>query len=331
MFKPPFSRDIFGQPRSPNSDRKANNDEAPDSTSTSLYKSISYIPPVAIRAGPTLALTKFNLATFYSSELQTPRLNTIASYLWLAGLPSCARALHRQVLLCREIVITEDPNEHLVWHENRVFVKPFPSFLFQVACWEQRLCKDSQLYEAACSFILSYAWLVRHESDLRLAHEKGLLPDLVTWQLWTAFLGDVLEHIDLNSLSCISPRFQYGELRLSRLDKIYRLTRFKWDDIVRGYMTASTWYKDFFSRHFAWVLAVFAVFEVCLNAMQVVASLEKGGAAFGSASYGFAIASLFMAAATAGIVTSIWGLLVVYHLANAFENNRRVMEKRRSC
>ncbi|KAG4435123.1 hypothetical protein IFR05_009388 [Cadophora sp. M221] len=286
--------------------------------------------PAAVRNGNTLARIKDDPDAYYTRELRTERLDEIKTYLWLAGLPSCARALHRQQLVGREILITEDPNEHLVWHETRIFVKPLPTFLFNLDCWTQKICKTKQLYEAACGFLLSYAWLVRHESDLRIAHEKGLLPGFIDWATWTDFIDEVLEHIDLQSLRGVSPRYQYGELRLSRLNKIYRIIRFSWRDFIRGYMTASTWYQDFFARNFAWLLAVFAAISVALSAMQVVVAIARGGRAFEDASYGFSVASLFLAAGTAFAVLFIWAILFVYHLVNAQLNDRQVMKARKT-
>jgi hypothetical protein len=65
-------------------------------------------------------------------------------------------------------------------------------------------------------------------------------------------IDDFLEHIDLQFLNGVSPRYQNGELRLSRLNKIYRVTRrCRWQDFILGYMTASRWYQDFFARNFA--------------------------------------------------------------------------------
>jgi hypothetical protein len=263
-------------------------------------------------------------------ELRTGRLDELKSYLWLAGLPRCARALHRQQLLGRQILVTEDPNEHLVWHETRVFIKPLPIFLLDIDCWIGKICKNKQLHEAGCGFLLSYAWLVRHESDIGIAHEKGLLPDFIDWATWTDFIDDFLEHIELQSLISVSPRYQYGELRLSRLNKIYRVTRFSWRDFIRGYMMASTWYQDFFARNFAWLLAVFAAISVALSAMQVVSSVAGGGRAFEDASYGFSIASLFLAAGTALAVLFIWAVLFVYHLVSAQLNDRQVMKERKA-
>ena len=330
MLKPPFSRSLSLSPR-PQTAAVLYDNKTPSNTHTTFSTiPIPHIPPAATRCGDSLARTEGDPDSYYIRELQTGRLDKIKTYLWLAGLPSCARALHRQHLLGREILITEDPNEHLVWHETRIFLKPLPTFLFSLNCWERKLCKTTQLYEAACSFLLSYAWLVRHESDLHIAHERRLLPDVVDWSTWTDFIGDFLEHIDLQSLRGISPRFQYGELRLSRLNKIYCLTRFKWQDFLQGYMTGSTWYQDFFARNFAWLLAVFAVISVALSAMQVVIAVERGGQAFATTSYSFSVASLFMAAGTVLAVIFVWVILFAYHLISTQMNNRRVMIERES-
>ena len=305
------------------------NGTASDAPNRSSAMPIRHMQPAAVRNGNTPARVKDNPDAYYTTELRTERLDEIETYLWLAGLPSCARSLHRQQLLGQEILITEDPNEHLVWHETRIFVKPLPTFLFNLDCWTQKICKTKQLYEAACGFLLSYAWLVRHESDLRIAHEKALLPNIINWVTWTEFMDDFLKHINLQSLSGISSRFQYGELRLSRLNNIYRLTRFRWRGFVRGYMTASTWYQDFFARNFAWLLAIFAAMSVALSAMQVVVAIARGGQAFENASYVFSVASLFMAAGTALVVLLLWVILFLYHLVSAQLNDRQVMSERK--
>jgi hypothetical protein len=262
-------------------------------------------------------------------ELQTARLDDIKQYLWLAGLPRCGRPLHRHHLLGREIFITEDPNEHLIWHKTRLFVKPLPVFLLDLDCWTSKICKSKELHEAACGFLLSYAWLVRHESDFRIAREKGLLPSVIHWTAWTEFINEFLEHIDLESLSGVSPRYQYGELRLSRLNKIYCLTRFTWRNFLQGYMSTSTWYQDFFARNFAWLLAAFAIMSVALSAMQVVLATTKGGEAFENASYGFAIFFLFLAAASAVALLFIWAILFSYHLVSAKMYDSEVMKERK--
>ncbi|KAE9373910.1 hypothetical protein N431DRAFT_439005 [Stipitochalara longipes BDJ] len=323
MLKPPFSRSIV---RPPSSTPPCLNESLSTSPATSIYHTL----PATVRRGNTLARSTDDPGAYYITELQTTRLDEIQSYLWLAGLPSCGRPLHRQQLLGRDIIVTEDPNEHLIWHETRIFIKPLPIFLVDLDCWTQKICKTKQLHEAACGFLLSYAWLVRHESDLRIACEKGLLPVYINWETWTEFMSEFLEHIDLQSLSGVSPRYQYGELRLSRLNKIHYITHFTWKDCTRGYMTTSTWYQDFFARNFAWLLAVFAVVSVALSAMQVILATEKSGMVFENVSYGFAIASLFLAAGTVLAVLLIWAILFVFHLASARINNRNIIKERKS-
>ncbi|KAL5325425.1 hypothetical protein ACEPPN_006550 [Leptodophora sp. 'Broadleaf-Isolate-01'] len=324
MLKSPLTRSILDPSRQA-IDQTSHDNKVPD---TSSATSIRYIPPAAIRIGNTLTRVNNDLDTYYDTELRTQRLDTINTHLWLAGLPSCARALHRQQLLGRQILVTEDPNEHLVWHEARIFVKPLPAFLLDLKCWVHCLCKTKELHESACGFLLSYAWLVTHESDLRIAHEKGLLPDVIDWATWTEFMDDFLKHIDLQSLNGISPRFQYGELRLSRLNKIYRMARFIRRDVTPGYMTTPTWYQDFFARNFSWLLAVFAFMSVVLSAMQVIVAVARGGRAFADASYGFSVASLFLAAATALAILLVWLTLFLLHLLRAWMNDRRVTSQR---
>lgn len=63
------------------------------------------------------------------TELRTPNLDAIHQYSWLAGSSSPARPLHRQKLIGRSILITEDPNEHLVWDREQMFIKPIPGSL----------------------------------------------------------------------------------------------------------------------------------------------------------------------------------------------------------
>lgn len=326
MLEPPFCRTVI---RMPSSNPPRLNEPASASPAISPATSIRYTLPATIRHRNTLARVKDDPDIYHTTELRTSRLDEIRSYLWLAGLPNCARPLHRQRLLGREIVITEDPNEHLIWHRTRIFIKPLPIFLLDLDCWTRKICKSRQLHEAACGLLLSYAWLVGHESDLRIAHEKGLLPEFIDFTTWTELINEFLENIHLQSLSGVSPRYQYGELRLSRLNKIYRVTRFTWRDSVRGYMSTSTWCQDFVNRNFAWLLAVFAFMSVALSAMQVVLAGTSHGKAFENACYGFSIAVLFLVAGTVLVVFLIWAILFVYYLHSARMNNRRVMQERK--
>ncbi|PYH91311.1 hypothetical protein BO71DRAFT_401476 [Aspergillus ellipticus CBS 707.79] len=149
-------------------------------------------------------------------DLHTHRLDRMSSHLWLAGLPKAARPLHRQTRLNRQIIVTETPTEHLVWHETRIFVKPLPEYLLSHDFWST-LSADRTLHASACGLLLSYCWLICTKSDLSIAHSAQLIPAHITWESWTSFAADFVAHIDTQSLQDVSPRYHFGELRLSRL------------------------------------------------------------------------------------------------------------------
>ncbi|EJP62036.1 uncharacterized protein BBA_08960 [Beauveria bassiana ARSEF 2860] len=63
-----------------------------------------------------------------SGDLGTAGLH---DWLWIAGLPLPPRALHHQLLLGREVFVTEQMGMHLVWTAGRLFLKPIPRFLLE--------------------------------------------------------------------------------------------------------------------------------------------------------------------------------------------------------
>lgn len=223
--------------------------------------------PLLIRQGGSLLRPKTDRYDYLHVEIRVPKLNALHTYLWLAGIPRPARPLHRQKLMGRDICLTESPDEHLIWHKSRIFLKPLPEFLLNYASWEAELCADMQLYECACGFLLSYAWLIGRQSDFRIAKEAGLLPDSITWDSWFGFMNEILD-----TIGPVNKRYQYGELGLSRLDKLYRLSPspYSLHRLIFGrYTPIEAWYQSFFRRNFAWLLAAFVYVTVVLSALQV--------------------------------------------------------------
>jgi hypothetical protein len=270
--------------------------------------------------------------TRLADELRTPRLNDIHHRLWLAGRPTAARPLHRQKLLGRTILITEDPDEHLVWFEDQIFIKPLPGFLLDWESWNSQLSSDQELHKAACGLLLSYAWLIRYKSDLDIATETGLLSKDIKWSGWVDFIDAFLENINCETLSGVSRRYEYGELRLSRLNAIYRILppSYSFRNLIGGYQSRSTWYQAFFDRHFKWMLAVFAILSVVLSALQVglATTTLQGNRPFQSTSYGFTITSLVAVAAGLTAVFLVWLSLFCYHLLVTWLNDRDVKRRR---
>ncbi|KAK3171644.1 hypothetical protein OEA41_003728 [Lepraria neglecta] len=237
-----------------------------------------------------------SIQKFLEWELKVPRLNEIHEHLWLAGRPASARPLHRQAMLGRDIAITEQVDLHMVRQESRMFLKPMPDFILDDAFWKDHICKDFELYECARGFLLSYIWLVCSKSDLRMAQNKGLLAPNVSWERWKGFTKSLLCTINFESLEGVNRRYHYGELRLSRLNWIYRLSSRNrgLTTLVRGYMYGYNRYSDIVQRNFAWVLVAFVYITIVLTAMQVGLATDRLGNSdmFQNASYGFTVFSI---------------------------------------
>ncbi len=229
-------------------------------------------------------------------ELTVPRLNEIHGYLWLAGRPMGARPLHRQAMLGRDLVTTEQVDLHMVRQETRIFVKPMPDFLLDYDFWKDHICRNTNLYECGCGFLLSYVWLVCSKSDLRMAQDAGLLGPGISWEGWVSFSRSLLQTIDIQTLEQVNRRYHYGELRLSRLNWIYRLTSKNRSHVtlIRGYMYGYTRYSEVVQRNFAWVLVLFVYITIVLTAMQVGLATNRlrQSDIFQNASYGFTVFSI---------------------------------------
>lgn len=270
---------------------------------------------------------------FYAHELDVSRLNKIHKHLWLAGLERPARPLHRQVAIGRDIIVTEEADLHLLWTENRIYVKPLPDFLLSRAAWQEmidyqpdRLDKRSQpndtattLHEKASGLLLSYLWLIEYRSDLKLAKDKGLIHESIDWEKWTKFSRSVANNLDFRDLNGINIRYRHGEMRLSRINWIYRFcsqTR-SVTNVMRGYLFGYYHYDSFISAHLAWLTSTVVYIALALTAMQVglVTDELKGSKAFGRASYGLTVFSIIAPIAIICIVMMTAVVLVTYNAA----------------
>lgn len=104
----------------------------------------------------------------------------------------------------------------------------------------------------------------------------------------------------MNALDQVNKRYHFGDLRLGRINSIYR-TRFMFTHFVRGYLYGYNRYVVFFQRNVGWILIVFAFFSLVLSAMQVAlvgVPPLKDSAYFRRASYGFVVFSIVSVGAT---------------------------------
>jgi hypothetical protein len=122
-----------------------------------------------------------------------------------------------------EILTTEQADLHMVWNGLRIFIKPLPDYMFDYQMWEDAMCQSTALHANACGFLLSYMWIFRSPSDFRIAAELGLISSHLSWNDWRAFADEFFSTIEFDVLGKVNKRYQYGEMRLSRLNIIYRV------------------------------------------------------------------------------------------------------------
>lgn len=304
--------------------------------------------PAVVRRNHTLLEPESNLAEFLALELHTPKLDALHAHLWLAGLPTPARPLLRQRLMNRRISLTERPDEHLVWHDGQILLKPLPDYLLCHDFWAAHLCSGghsahldrgdgstatstSTTYASAVGLLLSYAWLVQHRSDFAMARETLLLPEGFDYAAWTRLVGDVVARIDVHTLAQVARRYRYGELRLSRLNTLTRLRALlSARDAIPGHVNFSTRYTAFFESKFGWLLAAFAFFSVILSALQVGlgTGLLSESEAFQRFSYGITLAVLAVALSSILWIGLVWFILLPYHVISTRHFVRRIEKGR---
>ncbi|KAF1828986.1 hypothetical protein BDW02DRAFT_191325 [Decorospora gaudefroyi] len=272
------------------------------------------VHPAAVRRDYSLARPESDMVQFLSDELRTPKLDTIYSWLWLAGLPIASRSLQRQCMMNRDIFLTERPDEHLVWWHDQIFLKPLPDYLLCHDFWTVHLCKDEALHRSACGLLLSYAWIVQHKSDFELAKTSFLVPKELNWAAWVEFMKSFLSYVDLDTLEQVDRRYQYGELRLVRLNLLTRIMamsiRSK-EQFMYGFMSTSTWYTAFLQNNFAWLAVVFIYVTLLLSTLQVglATTTLQESPAFQNMSRGLTLVSL-----TGGFVSVVAVFLLIWYL-----------------
>ncbi|PSN58522.1 hypothetical protein BS50DRAFT_210212, partial [Corynespora cassiicola Philippines] len=128
---------------------------------------------------------------FLISELATQVLDELYHHLWFVARRSGSSidSLHRQTIKGRVVVATEDAGLHLVWHRDKIYIKPMPLCLLNHDFWDMFLSapennkslKHGTLItpepfhtptfdrKAAVGFMRSYSLLVRHHVDFVLA------------------------------------------------------------------------------------------------------------------------------------------------------------------
>ncbi|KAJ4474307.1 hypothetical protein J3R30DRAFT_3295641 [Lentinula aciculospora] len=202
---------------------------------------------------------------FLCRELAVPRLNDIHRYLWIAGWQESIHPLHWHLMVRRSIIITEDPDMHLICTDWAIFVKPLPVCLLCYDDYYQYISNHDSLSLAARGFLRSYARLLVHESDFLLAKQHNLLPQAMKWVDWRP----LAQELELISSESVNKRYRYGELRLARLNWICRVWRGR-----LMYFRLYRSYTAYFSNQFRSPLVLFAYTTIIHAALQTMLNVE---------------------------------------------------------
>lgn len=120
----------------------------------------------------------------------------------------------------------------------------------------------------------------------------------------------------------IDRRFQYGELRLTRLNKIY----FYWHTPGAQYRSQWNQYSSFFEENLAFIAGIFAYVVIILTALQVgLATDLVHNAAFKSASHRFTIIVILGLVAALGLLAFVF----LYLFVNNWMHTKRLQKKRK--
>jgi hypothetical protein len=318
------------------SSREGSHFASPNPSASGLYhdRSVLVLPAVYSSKGVLYQVNLFaGVEKFLHAQLDVSRLNEIHHHLWMAGKPGPGRALHQHALYGRKIVCTEQADLHLLWEDSRLLVKPCPDYLLSYDFWERYLCEDESLWEIALGLLQSYTWLIQHKSDWRLAQEAGILSSDVSWERWTNFVSSLCYETETKGLH-VNPRFRYGNLRLSRVQWIYRLcSRSRGgNSLINGYFNPYPSYRSFFIQNTAPVTAAVIYFAMILGAMQVGLSTERlqRNDTFQNASLFFTILAIVGPVAAVVLLVSVimsyvftWNLLHAVKQRKAAKTNFR--------
>jgi hypothetical protein len=225
--------------------------------------------------------------------------------LWLIAVHGAPRSLYYQKFLRREIVIAEELGLHLVWAKSRILIKPLPDFLLNYDFWEAHISCDPQLHRAACGLLYSYCGLIRFDHDLKVAQECHLVNVNLDYRAWTEFSRTILPNLNPNDSNTMDTRFQYGELRLNRLDTIYRYSPYKLSisSILQGFPHALTESYVPYMDQYNNAVSAFGVIVIILSAFNLSLSARPNSPDpnLQQAGYGFALFAMILCAALIGL------------------------------
>lgn len=115
---------------------------------------------------------------------------------------------------------------------------------------------------------------MKYESDLRIAQDPSLhlIPPGITWEQLCDFASSLADTTDRD----VSPRYAYGEMRLTRLNFYAPFLLGK-----SHFQRVEYQYGTYFARFYGPILFVIAVVSVVPSGLQVIISVGDGAGDWG--------------------------------------------------
>ncbi|KXS95563.1 hypothetical protein AC578_5256 [Pseudocercospora eumusae] len=286
------------------------------------------LPPNFRTKAQTTTTPSLQVLDFLKHDLAIGRLEDALPYLWMVGRPLPPRPLNKQLVLDRKIIPTTDASLHLVWTSRKIFLKPLPECMMLNALYQDLYVKPSEERGHILGFLHTYIALVPTKLDFDLAVEHKLMPSSYEWMRWKRLVHRFLQEYPNNDIyPHLHTRYVYGELRLSRLNKVYRFRLGHW---LHGYstLTGHTRYVDLLVDHLSVITASTIYIVVVLNAMQVALSTKilATNMAFQRACYGFAVFSIISPIIAFTVLVGILAAMVVANLQRTLNMQQKRFE-----
>ncbi|CAK7233336.1 hypothetical protein SCUCBS95973_008560 [Sporothrix curviconia] len=173
-------------------------------------------------------------------------------------------------------------------------------------------CDKRHLWDCALGFLYSYAAIVAHESDFRIAHAHGLLPPEVTWSQWRTLTRQVITSPDVVAHR-FHQRFLYGEMMLHRLREISQLKRGGLVPVLIGRLDR---FARFFQGNVRWLASLVAYIAIVLSALQTGLTTDglAASGAFQSFASGFTMFALIAPLSILLAFAAYFGMSLLYHV-----------------
>ena len=221
---------------------------------------------VGVHDYPSIKTDDQSLTGFLHKHIYPEATSHVNHRLWWISNHSEASisTLSRQKAKYREIMITENPNLHLCWDKGRIFIQPMPIYLLSATFWDRHLGHDSKLRCSTLGYLRTWRYLIEHKSDFRIALKLDLIPEEITWIKLSSLLAE-LEWIDNTH---VIERYEYGEIRLMRLDILLRLC------FRPPALRKSTLYSTYSESQYSQLVYSFAMITVNMGALQAYYTID---------------------------------------------------------